>query len=548
MKAGESVTFEVKATGAERWRWYYQKPGETKWNKITKTNGDSNAYTLTAKEDLNGFQYKCIVSNGANKVESDIAVLTVLSKPVITAQPENVTVNAGEEAVFRITATDADSYQWYYEKPGVDLWGKVKENGDSDALTLTAEAQLNGYQYKCKAVNQVGTVESDVATLSVLSDIAITEQPSSVSVKAGESVTFEVKATGAEKWQWYYQKPGETKWNKTKKNSDSNAYTLTAKAQLNGYQYKCIVSNGANTVESDIAALTVIPAIVIKTQPANISVKAGETAAFKVKAANAEEWQWYDRMPGETEWNEIKENGSAATYTLTAETKLNGYQYKCILKNQADTVESNIVSLTVLSKPMITAQPVNATVNAGETAAFEVKAEDTDSYQWYWQAPGETEWNEVKENGSSPAYTLTAEPQYNGFQYKCILKNKTGTETAESDVAVLTVLSEIVITEQPASVSVKPGETAAFEVKATGADSYQWYCQAPGETEWSEVKEEGSSATYTLTAGAEHNGYQFKCAVKNEAAAVETDPVTLTVEELNTEPEQASEEEQTPKE
>ena len=39
----------------------------------------------------------------------------------------------------------------------------------------------------------------------------------------------------------------------------------------------------------------------------------------------------------------------------------------------------------------------------------------------------------------------------------------------------------------------------------------------------------GTSATYTLTTAVRHNGYKYKCEVKNAAGSVFSNIVTLTV-------------------
>ena len=59
--------------------------------------------------------------------------------------------------------------------------------------------------------------------------------------------------------------------------------------------------------------------------------------------------------------------------------------------------------------------------------------------------------------------------------------------------------------------------------------SYQWYFLKPGESEWTKVEDNGTSATYTLTAEAEQNWYKYRCEVTNEAGSVYSDIVTLNV-------------------
>ncbi|MBR3294606.1 MAG: immunoglobulin domain-containing protein [Oscillospiraceae bacterium] len=181
------------------------------------------------------------------------------TKPAITTQPKNVSVKAGETATFKVAASGANlKYQWYYQAPGTTSWTKVANNGTSATYKLTTAARHNGYLYTCKVYNDAGQVWSGNAKLTVLAKPTITTEPKSVSVKAGETATFKVAASGANlKYQWYYQAPGTTSWTKVANNGTSATYTLTTAARHNGYLYTCKVYNDAGQVWSGNAKLTV---------------------------------------------------------------------------------------------------------------------------------------------------------------------------------------------------------------------------------------------------------------------------------------------------
>ena len=93
--------------------------------------------------------------------------LTVVLKPVITGQPSDVTVNQGKTAAFTVTADNADSYQWYYQKPDDSTWYIVRTNGTSATYTVWTEARHNGYKYRCKVTNSAGSVYTSIVTLRV---------------------------------------------------------------------------------------------------------------------------------------------------------------------------------------------------------------------------------------------------------------------------------------------------------------------------------------------------------------------------------------------
>ena len=299
-------------------------------------------------------------------------------------------------------------------------WKGGKVSGS--VLTVSKSGKVT-YTYDCgNRHSATFTLNVTVPTLA-----AILEHPQSVTVEEGEKATFRVKATGDEiKYQWYYQKPGETTWNRITKNGTSASYTVTTEARHNGYSYRCNVTCKQGTADSNPASLTVISAPAITAQPQTLIVTEGTVATFTV-AANGEglTYQWYYRKPNEAVWNSVTRNGTAASYSVTAEARHNGYQYRCLIQNTVGSVYSRGVSLGV--NPGITAQPSAVTVAVGQTATFKVVASGTRlSYQWFYQKPGETAWNVIRNNGTSAAYSVTAEARHNGYHYRCQITNSGG--------------------------------------------------------------------------------------------------------------------------
>jgi hypothetical protein len=57
-------------------------------------------------------------------------------------------------------------------------------------------------------------------------------------------------------------------------------------------------------------------------------------------------YQWQYKKPGGS-WTSVSKNGKAATYTLTAQERHNGYQYRCKVTNEVGATISSYVTLTV---------------------------------------------------------------------------------------------------------------------------------------------------------------------------------------------------------
>ena len=177
--------------------------------------------------------------------------------PVLSAQPVSKCVGADRSVSFTVSATgEGLTYQWYVIKKASD--GPIKLAGKTDAkLTITAKKSMAGYKFFCVVTGKGGVLYSKTATLGIIVPPVINGQPRSASARAGERVTFKVKATGTNlKYQWYYQKPGKSTWLIVSKGTTA-ALSLTAKTEKDGYKFRCLVKNGGGAVYTKSVRLTV---------------------------------------------------------------------------------------------------------------------------------------------------------------------------------------------------------------------------------------------------------------------------------------------------
>lgn len=94
-----------------------------------------------------------------------------IKAPVITSQPQDIAVKAGETATFTVVATGTGlTYQWERDTGnGFKEWGGI--NGKKPSFTTgVLSEECNGFQYRCIVSNSAGSVTSDSATLTVIDD------------------------------------------------------------------------------------------------------------------------------------------------------------------------------------------------------------------------------------------------------------------------------------------------------------------------------------------------------------------------------------------
>ncbi len=355
VKAGQTVKLTVvprETTAHLSYQWQYRKPGGV-WT-------DRAAYgptlTFEAKSYHNGYQYRCIVNDGTTWSYSTPTTLTLsgaAAKPTVTTQPKDASVTAGEKAVFTVKATGTDlKYQWQYKAPN-GTWKDTSFSGNKTAtLTVTTKTTHDDYEYRCEITNAGGTVYSSPAELTVF---GIISSPKRQTVAVGEKAKFTVKAAGdIESYQWYYRKNADSEWTKSSAASGKTAtLSVTAKAYLDGYQYRCKVTDErGKTKNSSYATLVVEQPLAITSNPKRQTVEVGEKAKFTVKATGEDlTYQWYYCKPNTTEWlKSTASSGKTATLSVTAKSYLDGYRYRCRVTDGSGAYKTSSYATLVIEK------------------------------------------------------------------------------------------------------------------------------------------------------------------------------------------------------
>ena len=203
------------------------------------------------------------------------------------------------------------------------------------------------------------------------------------------------------------------------------------------------------------------------------------------------------------------------------------------------------ISVSDVTEPaalQITANPEDYAGVKGETAVFTVAAEGTGlSYQWQYCNAASSIWRDSSMEGSNSENVSVPIASYrDGQKYRCVVTDAYG-NTATSDAAVLTMVEPEApkITGQPADYTGTVGETAVFEVKASGTGlTYQWqYRNASGGT-WRNSSMAGNDeASISVPITSARDGQMYRCVVTGEnGGSVTSNVVYLTVGTVDTTP------------
>ena len=167
-----TATFTVEATGEASYQWQYRASDTGTWSNSPATGSKTATLKVPVTAGRNGYQYRCKVTNAAGSSWSNAATLTVASLPVITSQPQSVTVGPGAIVNFSVSASGTDlSYQWQYYSSSSDKWINITNSAytgtTSAELSVEATTARNRLQVRCRISNQAGTVYSETAKLTV---------------------------------------------------------------------------------------------------------------------------------------------------------------------------------------------------------------------------------------------------------------------------------------------------------------------------------------------------------------------------------------------
>ena len=298
--------------------------------------------------DIGTVYYGTSSSNTYLKYDSKVKIICV-SAPVFTSTPRSTMASVGARVTFEAAASGTDvDFFWQYRTSPDEEWQHLSANGfmstGRSSVYFTADASMDGYQYRCRASNEGGEVFSDYAELSVLVPTTITSQPADVIAEVGQTAAFSVSADGSYlNYQWQVCSPGSDSWTDL---TDGWQATLSVSAsrENNDCQYRCRVYNRISSEYSEPATLTVT-SILIQAQPTDQVVGFQEDAMLSVTASGPDlHYQW-ERLSGET-WQEIADADDAVLSLPWGELSGKDY-YRCRVYNDLDTMITNSAKLLV---------------------------------------------------------------------------------------------------------------------------------------------------------------------------------------------------------
>ncbi|MBI4664436.1 MAG: immunoglobulin domain-containing protein [Verrucomicrobia bacterium] len=328
------------------------------------------------------------------------------------------------------------------------------------------------YYIKMDDASAINFVKSYSLTAAYFPKVpVITAQPKGGAVRVGLSFTFSVTAAGTPPLSYEWRKNG------TRIGGISSTYMISSVQLSDAGTYTVVVRNSVGSVTSSGAVLTVgtVPGTVptIRTHPASLTKREGESATFSVQAdgAPAPTYQWL-------------KNGSPisgavnSSYTINKLTTANAGTYSVRVSNAIGSVTSSAATLAVeLVPPTITVQPQSQIKDVGQPAVFSATATGSAPLTYQWRK------GTADISGATAAsYSISSLTLSHAGQYSVEVRNSQG--SIKSSSATLTVQPATVQPEKrepffvtsPSGTSALVGDSITLMVKVEGnpAPSLQW--------------------------------------------------------------------------
>jgi len=509
---GNTATFSVVATGSAPLTYQWSKDG------VAISGATAATYSIAATTAANAGSYSVIVTNSVGSVTSAPATLTVNPAgvaPSITTQPISQSVTAGKSVTLSVVAAGTSPLTYQWRKDGAAITGAT-----SASLTFSSAAASDTGSYSVVIANSLGSINSDVAVLTVNTPPTITVQPSSQTVVAGAPIRLSVSAIGTSPltYQWYQTYSmgsirGIERFGTRSVGTSANL-EIAASSSDNAGPYYVVVSTTGASVTSNTVTVTVNTPPTISSQPISTLTYSGTTSSLTVSASGTSplNYQWFKDGAAIS-------GAVSSSYALTGSTLNKAGSYSVVVTNVAGSVTSN--TSTVVTPPLITTQPTSSSVTAGASATFSVVANGTAPLTYQWSKNGT-----AIPGATAATYAITSTSSSDAGTYRVVVTNSLG--TANSSAVTLTVTpapSAPTITTQPTGQSVIASFNASFSVSASGTAPLTYVWRKDGNTVVG-----SNSPTLALNNTTSASAGNYTVTITNAVGSITSAAATLVVD------------------
>lgn len=255
-----------------------------------------NGGSLTTSGNASGEGIKFYV--GALEATSATTSLTVTDHAIVDARTGGISASKISVTLPTPTPTGNNSSGIVFNGKNGTVYGDVTLDESltinlGETLTIPEGSSLNanGKLTNDGTINveDGGTVSGTLNDGTTITTPSISQQPQSTTVTEGQDATFTVEASAGSEtptYQWQQSTDNGSSWTNIESETSASYTINSTNTSMNGYQYRCVVTDSGVSVISAPATLTVNEPV---TYAITVHASAGGTAtADKTAAAEGE--------------------------------------------------------------------------------------------------------------------------------------------------------------------------------------------------------------------------------------------------------------------
>jgi hypothetical protein len=351
VNAGQSASFSVVANGTATLSYQWQKSVSGIW---TSVGTNSATFTISSTAASDAGSYRVVVSNSAGSATSNTATLTV-NVPASLPAPW-VDGDVGSPGLAGSASYSSGTFT--VNGGGADIWNT------SDQFNYVYEAVTGNQTIIARVASQQNTDPWAKAGVMVRDSLNANGSYALVHTTPGNGTDFQFRTGDGASAQWNGQVSAVApEWVKLVisgttatgfTSADGVTWTQIGSTTLPlGSTYYVGLADTAHNnslLSTDkfdnvsVAGAAVAPAIT--TQPANVTVTAGQSAGFSVAASGTAPltYQWQKLVNGT--WTNIS-GATSATFSISSTQASDAGSYWVVVSNSAGKATSNSATLTV---------------------------------------------------------------------------------------------------------------------------------------------------------------------------------------------------------
>ena len=310
---------------------------------IPAPKGTSPTLDLGAVTAADAGSYRLTISNAAGSASTGPATLVVVTPPVITTQPQAVSLAVGAAAQLRVEATgETLTYQWSKDTAPIPA-----PAGTAPVLGFDPAKPSDAGSYVVTVSNAAGAATSVAVQVTVIVAPEITVQPVPVSVKVGAPIALTGAASGVGlSFQWFkgtVALPEET--------GTAPSLSIAAASLSDAGEYVLRVTNVAGVASTLPVTVSVAPSVLLPSLLANLvggTAYEDESVTFtaRISTSDAVTYRWTRDgivVPGET----------APTLVIRSATAADAGSYRVEVTAGGATGTSASLDLSVVPAPVV---------------------------------------------------------------------------------------------------------------------------------------------------------------------------------------------------